>query len=179
MDVNLVILGAGFTGLAIARHLRASGIAMAGTTRSRERFEELEAAGLEPFLLDGVPEEDLRARLTEATHLIHSIAPSREPVEGERAVDPVLAALDSPFRDLVPELQWLGYLSTVGVYGDHGGAWVDEDTAPNPVSMRSKRRLAAENEWLDWGGATGVPVAVLRLSGIYGRGRNAFVKVDD
>jgi nucleoside-diphosphate-sugar epimerase len=75
-------------------------------------------------------------------------------------------------------LQWIGYLSTVGVYGDHQGKWVDEAGETRPVSRRSQLRVAAEQDWLGFGNEHDVPVAVLRLSGIYGPGRNAFVNLE-
>ena len=181
MGVNLLIFGAGYSGLAIARALRGEA-EMAGTTRSRERFFELEAAGLEPFTFDGTVSEALAGRLENVTHLVQSIAPSREARPGERCVDPLLASLGLAALglaahplDMLPRLEWIGYLSTVGVYGDHGGAWVDETTEPRPTSVRSKRRVAAEGEWRAAADARAVPLAILRLSGIYGPGRNAFV----
>ena len=76
-----------------------------------------------------------------------------------------------------PQLQSIVYLSTVGVYGDHGGAWVDEETPAAPVSERSRARLAAEQEWQALGQRAGKPVAILRLSGIYGPGQNALIQV--
>src|SRR5690606_33676235 len=78
---------------------------------------------------------------------------------------------------LTPQLRWIGYLSTVGVYGNYDGGWVDETGECLPVSKRSQLRLEAENQWLALGEKAGMPVAVLRLSGIYGPGRNAFVNL--
>ncbi len=72
----------------------------------------------------------------------------------------------------LPGLAWIGYLSTVGVYGDHKGAWVDEDSATLPIHERSLRRLEAERAWLAFGAATGRRVEMFRLSGIYGPGRS-------
>ena len=69
------------------------------------------------------------------------------------------------------------YLSTIGVYGDRGGAWVDEATPPQPGAVRSRERLAAEQAWLDFGARQGIAVAVLRLAGIYGPGQNALVQI--
>jgi nucleoside-diphosphate-sugar epimerase len=76
-----------------------------------------------------------------------------------------------------PHLQSIVYLSTVGVYGDHSGGWVDEATPPAPVSERSRERLAAEQAWVALGQRAGKPVATFRLSGIYGPGQNALVQV--
>ncbi len=92
--------------------------------------------------------------------------------------DPVLAT----FRDALasaPRLRWIGYLSTIGVYGDHGGRWVDEATQPRPVSARSRERVTAEDAWLALGRDSGKAVQVFRLAGIYGPGRSAFDKLAD
>ena len=74
------------------------------------------------------------------------------------------------------DVRWIGYLSTVGVYGDFGGAWVDEDTPPKPGSERTVRRLAAETAWRDFGANHDRAVRIFRLAGIYGPGRSA---IDD
>jgi nucleoside-diphosphate-sugar epimerase len=143
-----------------------------GTTRSPEKFGALRQAGIEPILFDGSLTPEIGAQLRTTTHLVVSIAP------GDTG-DPVLeAARDVILRDM-PALRWIGYLSTVGVYGDHGGAWVDEASECRPASNRSRLRAGAERQWLDLGEETGLPVAVLRLSGIYGPGRNAFVNLRD
>jgi nucleoside-diphosphate-sugar epimerase len=76
-------------------------------------------------------------------------------------------------------LRWVGYLSTVGVYGNANGGWVDETTLPSPVNERSRHRIAAEGQWLDLGKDTPFAVQVFRLAGIYGPGRNALLKVAD
>uniref|UniRef100_UPI0021C8CEDC NAD-dependent epimerase/dehydratase family protein n=1 Tax=Microvirga sp. Mcv34 TaxID=2926016 RepID=UPI0021C8CEDC len=78
-----------------------------------------------------------------------------------------------------PRLRWIGYLSTVGVYGNADGDWVDETTPPNPASTRSRQRITAEREWLALGESASFAVQIFRLAGIYGPGRNALVKVAD
>jgi nucleoside-diphosphate-sugar epimerase len=118
----------------------------------------------------GAPTGEIAAALRETTHLIVSIAP-------DEAGDPVLGAARAAILNAMPALRWVGYLSTVGVYGDHGGEWVDETSECRPVSNRSRRRLEAEQAWLALGREAARPVAVLRLSGIYGPGRNAFVNL--
>ncbi|WP_058602010.1 hypothetical protein [Aureimonas ureilytica] len=108
------------------------------TTRSPDKSRHFASAGLVPFLFDGTgPGEGIDAVLAETTHLLISIAPGPEG-------DPVLRHHGDAIRSMMPELEWIGYLSTVGVYGDHGGAWVDETTQLRPVSQRSRERVEAE-----------------------------------
>ncbi|MCO5134472.1 MAG: SDR family oxidoreductase [Phyllobacteriaceae bacterium] len=167
---NLLIFGCGFSGEAIARLAAGNFAAITGTTRDAAKADRIRNAGAEPLVFDGEAlSPELVSRLAGTTHLLVSIAP------GE-AGDPVLNALEKSEAAL-PALKWTGYLSTVGVYGDHGGAWVDEQTEPRPASKRSRQRLEAETAWRTFAGARGLPLAVLRLSGIYGPGRNAFVNI--
>jgi len=168
---KIFIFGAGYSGRAFARASPA-GTGIVGTTRSAEKFAALRQAGIAPLVFDGTPTTEIAAELETATHLVVSIAP------GE-AGDPVIGAAGAAIAEKMPALRWIGYLSTVGVYGDHGGAWVDEASECRPVSDRSRRRLEAERQWIGLGRETGLPVAVLRLSGIYGPGRNAFVNLRD
>lgn len=166
--MRLFISGAGYSGRAIARELAGQADAITGTTRSAERFAALSADGIQPLLFDGVePSGDVRQALRRTTHLVQSIAP-------DGAGDPFLRLIAA---DGMPKLEWVGYLSTVGVYGDHQGNWVDEETQCRPVSQRSRWRDGAERAWIDWAEQTGLPVAILRLSGIYGPGRNALLRL--
>jgi nucleoside-diphosphate-sugar epimerase len=90
--------------------------------------------------------------------------------------DPVLGALHDTLA-AAPGLRRMVLLSTIGVYGDHGGAWVDETTAPAPTHERARERVAAEQAWQAFGLQRQIPVAILRLAGIYGPGQNALVNV--
>lgn len=171
MTSRFFIFGAGYSAKAFAATRGDPSIAIAGTTRSPEKFDALRRAGIEPILFDGQEfSPDLLEQLRQATHLIVSISP-------EEGGDPVVALLGDGLGRLAPQLRWIGYLSTVGVYGNRDGGWVDETGECRPVSKRSQLRLEAENQWLALGEKAGVPVAVLRLSGIYGPGRNAFVNL--
>ena len=171
MTSRFFIFGAGYSARAFAAARSDPSVGIAGTTRSPEKFDALRRAGIEPFLFAGnILSPELLATLKQATHLIVSIAP-------EESGDPVLAIAREQIAGLAPRLRWIGYLSTVGVYGDHGGDWVDEASECRPVSRRSTLRAAAEKEWLELGEGTGVKVAILRLSGIYGPGRNALVNL--
>ncbi len=169
---NWFIFGAGFSGLETGRLLASHVIAVAGTTRSAAKFSRLEKAGLKPFVFDGMTlDETVLRQLGEATHLLMSIGP-------DEGGDPLVPAHANLLKRHLPNLKWIGYLSTVGVYGDHEGGWVDETTQCKPVSRRSFDRLEAEKAWGAFAAELGVPLAVLRLSGIYGPGRNTFCNLD-
>ncbi|HTV71717.1 MAG TPA: SDR family oxidoreductase [Rhizobiaceae bacterium] len=170
MTDRFFIFGAGYSCKAFAR-ANIGSAKIVGTTRSQAKFGELERAGIEPLLFDGTTASiEILENLAGTTHLIVSIAPGDDG-------DPVLNTLRETIMEKMPALSWIGYLSTVGVYGDHQGRWVDETSACKPVSRRSVARLEAERAWQTLGEEVGVPLAILRLSGIYGPGRNAFVNL--
>ena len=171
-EKQVFIFGAGYSGKAFARVAEGGAGKIFGTTRSPEKFEALRQAGIAPLLFDGALTGDLGDALKKTTHLVISVAP-------EEAGDPALNAARETIVAEMPVLEWIGYLSTVGVYGDHGGGWVDETAECRPVSKRSMMRVAAEQEWLKLGEEISRPVAVLRLSGIYGPGRNALVNLEN
>ncbi|MEM9105581.1 MAG: SDR family oxidoreductase [Pseudomonadota bacterium] len=170
--MNLFVFGAGYSGRAIAAELADKITWGGGTTRSDINAPLLSAVGLETFIFDGKEiSQPVRHALKDVTHLIKSIAPH----EGG---DPLLNLVDGDLKALMPNLQWSAYLSTVGVYGDHQGAWVDEETVCKPVSKRSIWRRRAEEQWQAAAEQSGVPCAILRLSGIYGPGRNRFINIE-
>ena len=106
----------------------------------------------------------MRDLLAGTTHLLVSVPPDLEGDVVLRHFRDELAAL--------PELAWVGYLSTVGVYGDWQGQWVDETSPTRPTSERSLRRVQAETAWRAFGSESGRRVEIFRLSGIYGPGRS-------
>ena len=171
------IIGAGFSGKVIAGRFLKGGVPVWGTTRADDKAANLADSGLTPVIFDGInATPTLLDALAETTHLVISIAPPREAdSSGNNSLtDPTLRALQElSLKDSAPNLQWVGYLSTVGVYGNHDGAWVTEETEVAPVSERSLQRVRAEADWLTFREGTGIPVGIFRLSGIYGPGRNA------
>ncbi|TPI28103.1 SDR family oxidoreductase [Mesorhizobium sp. B3-2-1] len=169
-EKQVFIFGAGYSGKAFAR-ANTGAATIVGTTRVEEKFDALRQAGIDPLQFDGRLTGDIGDALEKTTHLVISIAP-------EETGDPVLNAAREAIAGM-PDLKWIGYLSTVGVYGDHGGAWVDETAACRPVSKRSVMRVEAEQAWLKLGRDIDRPVAILRLSGIYGPGRNALVNLEN
>lgn len=166
--MHTLILGAGYSGLRIGRQALAHG-AVCGTRREQGGLDEVQRWGLTPCQLNGRISSQLREQLAKTTHLISSVAPAREaPLN-----DPMHTLMASLTRKDLPSLRWLGYLSTIGVYGDHNGAWIDEQTPCISTQPRSLMRREAELAWQQSGTQLNVPVSILRLSGIYGPGRNA------
>jgi len=153
---RVFIFGLGYTGAAIARRLKLAGWHVGGTEREAGARAKLTAEGIE---VRNFP--DAAAALAGATHILST-------AQTGDAGDPVLAR----YRDaiLAAKPRWIGYLSTTGVYGDSGGAWVDEDTPVNPMQDRTRRRVEAEYAWR----ALSPAAHVFRLAGIYGPGRSQF-----
>lgn len=166
---KLFIFGFGFSATAIAEKAKDDFDVICGTSRSQAKVERLCSHGFEAEIFDGKSTSELEAQLAEATHIVMSISPGDE--------DPVLQAFPN-LIELAPNLGWIGYLSTVGVYGNHDGAWVDETSELRPVSKRSIQRVAAEKAWTDLANKKNIPLSIFRLSGIYGSGRNWFVNIE-
>ena len=158
----LLSLGHGYSAQALARLLLPEGWRIIATTRHATQAEKLKATGVEALIWPG---NDLP--FDQATHLLTSVAP-------DASGDPVLKALSAQIAEAALHLDWVGYLSTVGVYGDHGGGWVDEDTPLTPATKRGAMRVAAEQAWQ---AIPGLPLHIFRLAGIYGPGRGPFEKV--
>ena len=166
--MNLLVFGCGYSASHYVRHHGQAFSRMAATTRSLDGIGCCE--GVEHLAFDGLAARpDVLAALADADAVLVSIPP-------DAIGDPVLAHFATAIAD-APKLSRIAYLSTVGVYGDHGGAWVDEATVPKPISPRSILRLRAESDWLALGAAHGKTVHVLRLGGIYGPGQNALENV--
>jgi nucleoside-diphosphate-sugar epimerase len=149
---------------------RGGGFEASGTTRDLEMARALRGEGVASFAFDPAdPDPAMLAALARAQILLVSAPPG---LEG----DPALTHLAPEIAD-APALERIVYLSSVGVYGDRGGGWVDEASEPSPSSPRARARLAAEEEWRAIGRARDLPVDILRLVGIYGPGRNALVRL--
>lgn len=177
----LLALGLGYSARALAKSWRSRGARVAGTMRDITRAEPaLQRDGITLIPFDETAALDpITTAVADATHVLVSIPPR----EGAARHAADLAASGS-MRDLILQrladriaesrnIVWLGYLSTTGVYGDRGGAWVDETSDLRPGNPRSAQRAAAEEEWLALWRDRGVPVHVFRLAGIYGPGRSA------
>jgi nucleoside-diphosphate-sugar epimerase len=170
--MNIFVFGLGYSARQFIGRYRDRFAGIAGTVRSPEKAHEMSAEGMEAYRFDATGHDPrIVENLARADALLISIPPVGE-------TDPVLDRFSEAIA-AAPNLRWLGYLSTVGVYGNADGGWVDEDTPPNPATLRSRHRTAAERQWLDLGTGSAFAVQVLRLAGIYGPGRNALVKIAD
>jgi hypothetical protein len=167
---RLFCFGLGYSMTRLAGVLIADGWAVAGTCRSAETVSRLRADGVDAHLFNGETGIDqIETVLAGATHLLGSIPP------GENG-DPVIGLHGSDIAEC-KTVQWVGYLSTTGVYGDTGGAWVDETSSVAPTGERARHRVEAERQWLDLFADHKAAAQVFRLAGIYGPGRNALDNV--
>jgi hypothetical protein len=167
---RLFCFGLGYSAETLAKRLAAKGWSIAGTARDPANVERLRAEGYDGTRFAGEPDNPYIAPLLAGTtHLLLSIPPG-----------PQGDAVLRHYRELVAglwTLDWIGYLSTDGVYGDQSGALVDETATPLPNNERTKARAVAESGWLALGEEIGRPVQVFRLAGIYGPGRSALDKI--
>lgn len=165
---HLFCFGLGYSALTLAERLLARGWRISGTCRSVEKQQALRARGIEAHLFDrSRPVADLGAKLAGVTDLLASVPP-------DEAGDPVIDLHGVEIANAT-HLQWIGYLSTTGVYGDCDGAWVDESSPLQPSGPRGLKRLKAEQAW----GALPRPAHLFRLAGIYGPGSSALDSVRD
>lgn len=163
--------GLGFSSINATRAMRQGGFTrIGGTVRSAEKAAQLRSGDIDAVLFDGTaPGPTVGDALATTSHVILSIAPDEHG-------DPVLRHHRADL-DAAGQLQWLCYYSTVGVYGDFDGDWIDETAPLVPRNMRSDRRVLAEQAWRDYAAERGVPLCILRLAGIYGPGRSTFDKL--
>ena len=164
MSRHLLCFGFGYSAQALARQLGPDW-RITGTSRS-ERDASMPVAGRVRLLRFDRDHPLNPALFAGVTHILLSVPP-------DEAGDPVF---DRHCDDIaaLPDLAWLGYLSTTGVYGDRDGGWVDETAKLRPTGERGRRRVAAESAWLDLWRERGIPVHIFRLAGIYGPGRSPF-----
>ena len=153
---KFLILGCGFSGSFFAKTIRKFGCTVLTSSRSASKDPN-------SFIFDSetgiVPDEEI---FDGVTHILSCIPPDKN------GNDPVLKSLKNKLKSL--SLEWVGYLSTTGVYGNTNGDWVSETNEPNPFQKRSYKRLNCEKEWIE----SGLPVQIFRLPGIYGPGRSTF-----
>jgi dTDP-4-dehydrorhamnose reductase len=164
MTKTLLSFGHGFSAQALSRLLVPQDWRVIGTTRSEDKAVALMNSGVEPRIWPGAA---MAPALNAATHILISAAPDEDG-------DPVLAKLETEITKRAGQFEWVGYLSTTGVYGDHQGDWVNENSPLTPATQRSIARVKAEAAWAS---IPDLPLHIFRLAGIYGPGRGPFAKV--
>jgi nucleoside-diphosphate-sugar epimerase len=163
---RIFIFGLGYSALALAGQLRSMGWEVAGTARRPEKIADLRRLGFTVYPFSRAePLSGALAALTDFPYILHSVPP-------DELGDPVYDLHSCALMQQQPRLRWLGYLSSTGVYGNHGGAVVTETTPCAPTSPSGMRRLQAETRWQELQQQCGVPVHRFRLAGIYGPGRS-------
>jgi nucleoside-diphosphate-sugar epimerase len=167
---HLLIFGYGFTGQALARRMRADGWRVTAVVRSEATAAKARAQGVTPVATDDRP--GLVDALKTATAILITAPPTEAGCPGLNTLIPALAEANA-FPD------WIGYLSTTGVYGDREGRWVFEAGPLNARSVESARRVSAERDWRQVGRGMGLTVTAFRLPGIYGPGRSALDRARD
>jgi nucleoside-diphosphate-sugar epimerase len=149
---HLFCFGFGFSAKTLAQHLDKSKWKISGTSRTAEGVQAINAQNCQGLLFD-----DVKSIPTTVTHILSSVPPSDDG-------DIVIKKFNTEMSKR--NFEWIGYLSTTGVYGDHDGDWVDENTPLTPNTKRGEKRVAAEIEWLK------LKAHIFRLAGIYGPGSN-------
>lgn len=168
---TLFCFGLGYSARHLAVKLESDGWHIAGTARSAQGVERIQDLGYTGYVFDGLcpskgagPSQGAGPAVRRASHIVVSAPPDHDG-------DPVLRHHADDIAQ--SNVEWIGYLSTIGVYGDHGGGWVDEATPATPSSDRSRRRAHAEQQWLEFAAWSGKRVEIFRLAGIYGPGSSA------
>lgn len=202
--MHIFLFGTGYSAQYFVEALRQNPAAnirsVTGTIRRPEQAEALRNIGINPVFFDA--EQGLNAQLldelSQATHIVSSVAPLTGGAVSEKVeagfssetaskktsedTDPILRLMPEGLLHYAPQARFISYLSTIGVYGDYQGAWVDENSELKPLSARSAARVTAEKEWLAQVENTDIACAVLRISGIYGpsfqgQARNALASI--
>ncbi len=164
---HLLVFGLGYSALEVAKSFLQTGGRVTGTVREAKKAAALPELGIRPLLFDGsAPSTEVAAEIAVASHILVSVPP-------EDDHDPIVRLHGKDILSKAANLEWIGYFSSLAVYGDQQGGWVDESVEPAPATNRGKRRVRAEKVWRDLASEIGIPLTIFRLAGIYGPGRSA------
>ena len=166
MNYKLLSFGHGYSAHALEKLLSLDEWKISATTRGLEKAKVISDRKISAFIWPGA---DLSTEIENATHILLSIPPNTDG-------DPIFLEYGAVIANS-KNLEWIGYLSTTGVYGDHKGEWVDENTPLKPTTERGDKRVLAERQWLELAKEKALPLNIFRLAGIYGLGRGPFSKV--
>ena len=165
MRKTLLIFGCGYSARFVAQKLIAQGWTVFGTTRSKENFSDLVKLNIRPILWSDL--DKINNILIKGCSLLSSIAPNL-------SVDVGLNRLLDFLNSNKPKFDWLGYMSSTGVYGDRAGGWVDEESALDTDTIQGQARVEAEKKWKKFADQIEAPLFIFRIAGIYGPGRSVF-----
>lgn len=169
--MNLVIFGLGFTAQGFVRHSGSHFEQIFATVRTEEKAAILSKGKVRVGVFNpDLADPEIEIALRDADAVLVSISP-------DEAGDPVLRRFQHAI-ETSPRIRWIGYLSTIGVYGDADGGWVDESVPPRPSHARTHRRVEVEQAWLALGKRSGKATQIFRLAGIYGPGRNPILNLE-
>jgi nucleoside-diphosphate-sugar epimerase len=168
MHPKMLIFGFGYTANYLANKLTALDFHVVGTSRNQEVRKQHTEKGYE--LID-FTKSDIEKNLSSASHILVSTPPSLD------FGDPVLANFVDLIKKYARSSQWLGYLSSTGVYGDHQGEWVDESSKSLSLGGQARVRFNAEKAWISLAQNHQLPLHVFRIAGIYGPQRNALTRL--
>ena len=168
MRPHLLIFGFGYTARFLAQKARDINIQVTATTRDNDALGYNREFDCELIYFS---EKSIEQALATATHILISTPPKHD------LGDPVLVNFGNLLKKYIKNIQWIGYLSSTGVYGDHQGHWVDESSKPIALGDQGQLRLAAENEWRFFSEKYQLPLTIFRLAGIYGPQRNVLARL--
>ena len=164
VDPTFLSFGHGYTAQALTPYLIDKGWRVFGTSRSKNNFPDIERSGAIPILWGS---DELKSLIKETALVLSSVSP-------QNGIDPVIQMYGEDLKRNSSQIFWAGYLSTIGVYGDTKGEWVDESSPLKPSTDRGIARVTAEKKWLE---DNFLPTHIFRLGGIYGPNRGPFQKV--
>lgn len=168
MTPHLLIFGFGYTSHFLAEKMTQMNFQVTATTRDKNTLGFTNAYNCDVIHFSG---ESIERALATASHLLISTPPMHD------VGDPVLANFGMLLKKYCKNIEWVGYLSSTSVYGDHNGAWVDESCKPITPGKQGVLRLSAENEWCSFAQAHQLPLTIFRLAGIYGPERNVLARL--
>ena len=168
MRPHLLIFGFGYTAHFLAKKVREINVQVTATTRNKDA---LGYDGKFDCAVIHFSEKSIEQALATTTHILISTPPTPD------LGDPVLVNFGYSLKKYIKNIQWIGYLSSTSVYGDHQGHWVDESSKPIARGGQGQLRLSAENEWGSFAEAYQVPLTIFRLAGIYGPQRNVLARL--
>lgn len=168
MPSRLLIFGFGYTAHFLAKKVRGMALDVTVTTRRDDAvgYDRQFDCEVIPFL-----EKNIELALEKNTHILITTPPTAD------CGDPVLSMWGGVLKKHIKTIEWIGYLSSTSVYGDHQGQWVDETSKPTALGHQGKIRCSAENEWISFAQAHQLPLTIFRLAGIYGPQRNVLARL--